>query len=526
MAVLRLLELAFITTCFSLTSALLRNERLRGNIMPMPVMPVIGVEDTTSYAVTSLADELPPYDTVYYFDQLIDHNDPSLGTFQQRYWHTYEFYEPGGPIILMTPGEANAAPYTGYLTNRTINGLIAQQEHGSVIIIEHRFYGLSNPYPDLTVASLRYHTIQQAIDDLEYFAKNVVLPMPNGDQVGPDKAPWILTGGSYSGALTSWTMVNKPNIFWAGYASSAVVEAIFDFWRYFEPIRQNMPQNCSADVAAVIAYVDDVFSGDNTTAINAIKDIFGLSEMIHLDDVAGSLRINLWDWQSLQPTSGAGAQFFEFCDALEVKDGENAPQAGWGLDHALSAWGSYFKDDYYPLICGDDGAEDCLGTYNASQDFWTNTDIDNDNRSWMWIVCNEVGFYQDGPPRNATVTPIVTRLVNVETFYDQRQCQMYFPEAFPDPPFPDTSDINTLYEGWDVSLDRIFFATGIRDPWREATLSAQGLNVQSTDEMPIGLSDGFHCSDLLTTTGAVDATVGKVHASALVSMSAWLKEWK
>ncbi len=39
---------------------------------------------------------------------------------------------------------------------------------------------------------------------------------------------------------------------------------------------------------------------------------------------------------------------------------------------------------------------------------------------------------------------------------------MYFPEAFPDPPFPDTSDINTLYEGWDVSLDRIFFATGIR----------------------------------------------------------------
>ncbi len=95
MAVLRLLELAFIASCFSLTSALLRNGRLRGNTMPMPVMPVIGIEGTTSYAVTSLADELPPYDTVYYFDQLIDHNDPSLGTFQQRYWHTYEFYEPG-----------------------------------------------------------------------------------------------------------------------------------------------------------------------------------------------------------------------------------------------------------------------------------------------------------------------------------------------------------------------------------------------------------------------------------------------
>jgi hypothetical protein len=27
---------------------------------------------------------LPPYDTIYYFDQLIDHHNPALGTFQQR----------------------------------------------------------------------------------------------------------------------------------------------------------------------------------------------------------------------------------------------------------------------------------------------------------------------------------------------------------------------------------------------------------------------------------------------------------
>ena len=50
------------------------------------------------------------------------------------------------------------------------------------------------------------HTIQQAIDDLEYFAKNVKLPMPGGDKVTPDKAPWILIGGSYPGALVSYAM--------------------------------------------------------------------------------------------------------------------------------------------------------------------------------------------------------------------------------------------------------------------------------------------------------------------------------
>ena len=112
----------------------------------------------------------------------------------------------GGPIILMTPGETAADRYTGYLTNRTINGQIAQQEHGATIVMEHRFFGLSNPYPDLSEESFRVLNIQQAIDDLVYFANNVVLPMPGGDNVKPDTTPWILLGGSYSAALTAWTM--------------------------------------------------------------------------------------------------------------------------------------------------------------------------------------------------------------------------------------------------------------------------------------------------------------------------------
>jgi hypothetical protein len=97
--------------------------------------------------------------------------------------------------------------YQGYVTNRTINGLIAKQQKGAAIIIEHRFFGYSNPYNDLTSQSLKLLTIQQAIDDLVYFANNVDLPMPGGDAVKPGQAPWILIGGSYSGALTSWTMV-------------------------------------------------------------------------------------------------------------------------------------------------------------------------------------------------------------------------------------------------------------------------------------------------------------------------------
>ena len=62
-----------------------------------------------------------------------------------------------------------------------------------------------------------------------------------------------------------------------------------------------------------------------------------------------SVRYNLWDWQSLQPYSGPNQQFYQFCDALEVgSDGSVAPAAGFGLDHALTAWGSYMTNTYLP----------------------------------------------------------------------------------------------------------------------------------------------------------------------------------
>ena len=88
----------------------------------------------------------------------------------------------------------------------TISGAIAQALNGSGVILEHRFFGESNPYGNLSVESLQVHTLHQAIEDLEYFAKNVKLPMPDGDKVAPGKAPWILVGGSYAGALTSYAL--------------------------------------------------------------------------------------------------------------------------------------------------------------------------------------------------------------------------------------------------------------------------------------------------------------------------------
>ncbi|KAF8585313.1 hypothetical protein K439DRAFT_1388477 [Ramaria rubella] len=488
------------------------------NVPPRPAVPIATVSDASLTDATGAP--LPPLNTTYFFDQLIDHANPARGTFKQRFWSTWQFYGAGGPVVLFTPGEANAAPYTGYLTNTTLNGMIAQANKGSTVVLEHRFFGLSNPIDNLDDESLQLLTIDQAAKDLAYFAKNVHLPQPNGDKINADTVPWILVGGSYSGALTSWTLVDQPGVFWAGYASSAVVEAIIDYWAYFEPIRQNMPQNCSADIQTVIAHIDEVFTFGSEEEKQAIKDEFGMGDVRHLDDAAGSLRNILWDWQSLQPYVGPNATFFQSCDALEVKDGQNAPVSGWGLAHALPAWGAYFKNIYLPALCGDDTAEDCLGSYNTSQSFWTNTTIDNADRSWMWMVCNEVGFLQEGAPLGWP--SLVTRLV--QPSYDERQCSQMFPTAFPKPPIPKAAATNAKFQGWTVNESRLFFANGKQDPWREATVSSDFHTRQSSASQPIFVGNGFHCSDLLA-EAAVDPTVKAVMEAGVATVSDWIAEW-
>ncbi|KAI0029923.1 serine carboxypeptidase S28-domain-containing protein [Vararia minispora EC-137] len=490
------------------------NGRLNANRPPRPLPPAIQAPETNG---PLLASSLPPLGTVYLFDQLIDHKDPSLGTFQQRYWMNWEFYKEGGPIIVFTPGESNAEFYSAYLTNITINGQLAQQENGATIVIEHRFFGLSNPYPDLTVNSLRHLTIQLAVEDLAYFAKTVTLPMPGGDHAKPDQVPWISVGGSYSGALTAFTM---PDIFWAGYASSGVVESIVDFWQYYEPIREHMPQNCSADVQAVVAHFDAI--ANDTEAFDGLKTKFGMADVVHPDDVVSALRNNLWDWQNLSPDDGPGTLFFQFCDALEVDNGTVAPASGFGRDHALDAWGSFFANRYLPLLCSDEDRNECLGTHDPNATYYTNTTIDNADRSWAWVLCNEVGYFRDAAP--AHLPTLVSRLVQPRR--DERQCQWMFPVAFASPPTPSAEETNTAYGGWDMSVPRLFFANGMQDPWRDATMSAEGITPKGTDPSLISLSNGFHCSDLITANGAADPTVLAVQKTGLGKIHEWLQEFK
>lgn len=176
-----------------------------------------------------------------------------------------------------------------------------------------------------------------------------------------------------------------------------------------------------------------------------------------------------------------------------------------------------------------------------------------------------MGFFQDGAPEGSPT--IVSRLVepsysevSFSSSYKypwrdligavtQHICSYYFPEAFGSPTAPQVSATNDAYDGWFVQADRLFFANGQRkclasshiarnislsrhihslrpsgDPWRDATISADGTNFTSTASQPIAVGDGYHCSDLYA-LNAEDPTIASVQDQGLAAMHGWLEEW-
>ena len=166
-----------------------------------------------------------------------------------------------------------------------MTGVIAQEIGAAIIALEHRYWGFSSPYPELTTENMQYQTLKNAIADLNYFALNVKLPFDTTGGSNANKAPWVLVGGSYSGALTAWTeAVTKPSVMWAYYASSAVVETIGDYWSYFLPETLNMPQNCSTDIDLVVEHLDSIGMHGSVNDQTAAKEQFGLGRVAHYDD--------------------------------------------------------------------------------------------------------------------------------------------------------------------------------------------------------------------------------------------------
>lgn len=99
-----------------------------------------------------------------------------------------------------------------------------------------------------------------------------------------------------------------------------------------------------------------------------------------------------------------------------------------------------------------------------------------------------------------------------------------FPDVFTSPPNADVGALNAKYGGWNPNVKNLFFANGQRDPWRDATVAADGRNFVSTPTQLNMVSDAFHCTDLIMPWGQLDPTVGKVQQAGLKAIAGWFAQ--
>lgn len=91
--------------------------------------------------------------------------------------------------------------------------------HGALLTaVEHRFYGKSQPFDDLSKESLEYLSAEQALSDLAHFLNFITK--------GEPYRPVIVVGGSYPGALSAWFRSRYPQLSVGSWSSSGVVYPI------------------------------------------------------------------------------------------------------------------------------------------------------------------------------------------------------------------------------------------------------------------------------------------------------------
>ena len=145
------------------------------------------------------------------FENMIDHfNYLDDRTYHQRYWFSDEYWDGSGPIFIYICGEYRCSvPET-----RLFPFMVGAAHKARFMVVEHRFYGESQPFPTWDLENFRYLNSEQALADLAYFI---------GEMNPEQKNEVLVIGGSYPGALSAWFRSRYPHLTAGSWSSSGVV---------------------------------------------------------------------------------------------------------------------------------------------------------------------------------------------------------------------------------------------------------------------------------------------------------------
>jgi pimeloyl-ACP methyl ester carboxylesterase len=398
--------------------------------------------------------------------QKLDHLNPQdKRTFQQRYYVNEQYWDRNsGPVFLYINGEGPVYAPPNLPDDEVV--LLAQTYKGLIVTLEHRYYGKSHPFAQLTTDNLQYLSSRQALADLAVFITNFTR------NLNPPHERRIFTiGGSYSGALSAWFRLKYPEVTSGSVSSSGVVNAILDFTAFDEQVAQSAGPDCADAMRQVTRLVEQAVVQGGTVKTQ-MKALFRASSLV--DD--GDFMYFLAD------SMAEGVQYGyqdDICLPLLNAIKNNQSILAVYVNYTTTVWGQH------------------LGSPDEYATGWqqnTTAVEDKADRQWWYQTCTELGYFQNAPPKGS-----IRSALYVNMNYHRYHCQ----NVFGKPLWPDSDATNAYYGGAHPTATKVFFANGSQDPWQRASVLS---TLSPTEPLRIiSCHNCGHCVDLRGCPGGCTA---------------------
>lgn len=480
------------------------------------------------------------------------HNDSryephSNETFNLRYFFDAQYYRPGGPVIVLQSGETDATDRLPYL-QKGIVAILARATNGIGVVLEHRYYGTSFPTADLSTENLRFLSTDQAVADQAFFSSHITFPGLENLNLTAPNTPHIAYGGSYAGGMVAFLRKLYPELTWGAISSSGITVALYDFWQYYEPIREYASSEFVETQTKLINILDNILAKNDTQQIVELKSLFGLQDLTFSDDFANVVSGGVGYWQSNNWDPAVGSPKFGYyagnitSDILLWPGHENQTSSatslveagGWGNESDslsirflnLAAW-----TEANSVPSCKSTLNECYTYHNESAAMYTNKHVSNyPALSWAYQYCTEWGYIQTGSGVPGDRLPLVSRQLTLE--YLTQVCRYAFNISSP----PDLEAVNK-YGGYNISAERLAIIGGETDPWRPVSPLASlpipdRLNSTSTASEPLIVIPGaVHHWDENglfeneTTADLPPASIKDAQAELLQAVQLWLADF-
>lgn len=421
-----------------------------------------------------------------YFDhQLIDHFDILEDrTWRQRYWMISNFYkkEQNSPIFLLLCGEYTCP---GLKRSRLFPIQLAKKFNAMILILEHRFYGKSQPFEDknLSVDRLRFLTIDQTLADIAYFISWVKY---SGNFSTTENTKVITIGGSYAGALSAWFREKYPHLTVGALGSSAIIDSVIEFPEFDEQVYYSLNKSgaqCPYYVQRLSQYVENQLNSG---------DAKGFKKQFDAEKLTNEEFLLFWaDSLALFVQYGYRTNL---CDLLDAANKTVDTQFNAIKELILKAELS--------------SAKDYAAYYLSNEEFDTKK---SGARQWAWQSCAELGLFNTAPSHENSLR---SQKLNI-TFY-KNWCENIFGEKI----WPRRYIANIDRGGKNIKATNLIITNGCEDPWQQTSLTDS--NYFGVKAFNACCENCAHCADLQTPRKDDPWALWWIRQKIKYHFSAWL----